>query len=417
MSNSLAIGAISATLKYLLEEKLVQLGIEESLGERPTITLLVPGDTGVDVDRTKDRINLFLYQTTLNQGWRNVGLPSLDSKGERVANPPLALDLHYLLTAFSQKPFHAEILLGYAMNLLHQVPVLTREDIRKALGKLQTSQDSAEKAIASSDLADQVEQIKIIPQSTTTEELWKLWSAMQSQYHPTVTYQVSVVLIEAQRPTRSPLPVATRNLLALPFNRPSIESITPPMPTAGAQIAIAGQNLQAEIVEVSFGVEPPISPPPASISANQIQVTLPATLRAGINTVQVLQRLDFGTPSPDEPHRGLESNVLAFMLAPSIALAVNTITAGQNLTVSIDPPVSREQRVALIIGDRSIGISPRPIADPPTNTLDIPIPANFPKGTFLVRLRVDGAESPLEIDRQVDSPTFNLYIGPKITIV
>ncbi|MGL4622377.1 MAG: Pvc16 family protein, partial [Chroococcidiopsis sp.] len=316
-----------------------------------------------------------------------------------------------------QKPFHAEVMLGYAMNLFHQVPVLTRDDIRKALKKLQESQDSLEKALATSDLAAQIEQIKIIPQSTNIEELSKLWSALQSQYHPTVIYQISVVLIEAQRPTKSPLPVATRNLVALHFNRPSIKSISPQMPIAGTKITLTGQNLQAEIVEVSFGVEPPISPLKADISAKQIQVTLPAALKAGINTVQVLHKLYFGTTSADEPHRGFESNILPFMLAPRISLPATPVTRGQNLTVSlIEPPISREQRVTLIIGDRAISIPPRPVDTAPITTLDVPIPDNFPTGTFLVRLRVDGAESPLEIDRQSDSPTFNQYIGPKITI-
>jgi hypothetical protein len=416
MSNSLAIGAVSATLKYLLEEKLVQLGLESSLGERPTITLSVPGETGAEVDRTKDRLNLFLYQTTLNQGWRNVGMPSLDSKGERVANPPLALDLHYLLTAFSQKTFHAEVMLGYAMNLFHQVPVLTRDDIRKALQKLQASPNSAEKAIASCDLADQIEQIKIIPQSTNTEELWKLWSAMQSQYHPTVTYQISVVLIESQRPSKSPIPVASRNLLSLPFNRPSIESISPPIPTVGSQITLTGQNLQAEIVEVNFGVAPAFTPARADIAAKQILVTLPTTLKAGINTVQILHLLSFGTTSPSEPHRGFESNVLPFMLAPSITLPANTVVAGQNLSITIAPAISREQRVVVIIGDRAIAIPPRPVDTLPITTINVAIPANFLKGNFLLRLRVDGAESPLEIDRQPGSPTFNQYIGPQLTI-
>lgn len=50
-------------------------------------------------DRKRNQVNLFLYQVTPNPGWRNTGLPSLDSRGDgRLSNPPLALDLHYLLT-------------------------------------------------------------------------------------------------------------------------------------------------------------------------------------------------------------------------------------------------------------------------------------------------------------------------------
>ena len=50
-----------------------------------------------------------------------------------LSNPPLALNnLHYLLSAYSGGDLHAEILLGYAMQLLHEMPVLTRAAIRTA---------------------------------------------------------------------------------------------------------------------------------------------------------------------------------------------------------------------------------------------------------------------------------------------
>ena len=71
---------------------------------------------------------------TPNQGWRNVNLPSRNGTGERLTNPPLALNLHYLLTAYGAQDFNAEILLGYAMQLLHETPVFARRDIRLAHG-------------------------------------------------------------------------------------------------------------------------------------------------------------------------------------------------------------------------------------------------------------------------------------------
>ena len=42
------------------------------------------------------QLNLYLYQVTPNQGWRNAAQPSRDANGARLTNPPLALDLHYL---------------------------------------------------------------------------------------------------------------------------------------------------------------------------------------------------------------------------------------------------------------------------------------------------------------------------------
>jgi hypothetical protein len=371
----------------------------------------------------KDRLNLFLFQTTPNPGWRNVGLPSRDSRGQPLTNPPLALDLHYLLTAYSREAFHAEIMLGYAMQLLHEFPVLTRDGIRSALRSLASSDSAAEKALAAADLADQIEQVKISPQSMNTEEMSKLWSAIQSQYRPTAVYQASVVLIEGQRPTKAALPVRDRKLIALPFNRPVIETVSPQVILAEGALIIQGQNLKADIVQVNFGTEPAITPNPADITNTQIRVQLPAELRAGINTIQIVHPLDFGTGSPSEPHRGFESNIVAFMLAPRITtvpqppLTVLQVPQGDTLTLSVEPPVGRNQKVTLLIGDRAIAIPSRSATgSEPTTNLSFPIPSDFPKDIFLMRLRVDGAESPLEVDTSPNSPTFNQYIGPKLEI-
>src|SRR5207237_7602250 len=81
----------------------------------------------------KSRLNLFLYQVTPNSAWRNVGLPSRNGEGERISNPPLPLNLHYLLTAYGAEEMHSEILLGYGMQLIHETPILTRNAIRTPL--------------------------------------------------------------------------------------------------------------------------------------------------------------------------------------------------------------------------------------------------------------------------------------------
>ena len=85
---------------------------------------------------TSPQLNLFLYQVTPNQGWRNVG-PAVRRRrrASRLTNPPLALDLHYLLTAYGAADFEAEILLGYGMQVLHEHPVLDRQAIRDSFAR------------------------------------------------------------------------------------------------------------------------------------------------------------------------------------------------------------------------------------------------------------------------------------------
>src|SRR5215813_1058101 len=127
-------------------------------------------------------------------------LPSRSAvTGERLSNAPLALDLHYVLTAYGKADFQAEILLGYAMHLLHERPVLDRAAIRRALNPspLDVSMlPPAFQALTASDLADQVELIKITPATMSSDDMSKLWAAIQSHYRPSSAYQVSVVLIE-----------------------------------------------------------------------------------------------------------------------------------------------------------------------------------------------------------------------------
>jgi hypothetical protein len=110
--------------------------------------------------------------------------------------------------------------------------------------------------------------------------------------------------------------------------------------------------------------------------------------------------VDFGSGAPTEPHRGVESNVAAFILAPQIATAA-PIAAPQDstLTLAIVPPVGRTQRAALLVGSRTLPIPARDAAGPDTSaSLDFPIPADFPIGDHLLRVQIDGAESPLEVD-------------------
>ena len=52
--------------------------------------------------------------------------------------------------------------------------------------------------------------VTITQEPMDTEEMSRLWSAIQAHYRPTASYVVSVVLIEARSPSRTPLPVLSR---------------------------------------------------------------------------------------------------------------------------------------------------------------------------------------------------------------
>ena len=107
---------------------------------------------------------------------------------------------------------------------------------------------------------------------------------------------------------------------------------------------IDGQRLRGDTTRVLIDEEE-IVPNDDDVTAARIVIALPATLQPGLHSVQVAHRVDFETGLPSDPHRGVESNVAAFVLSPEITTPA-PIAAARNttLTLTIDPPVGRAQR-------------------------------------------------------------------------
>jgi hypothetical protein len=330
------------------------------------------------------------------------------------------------------------------MQRLHETPVLTRNAIRTSLAPpSQVGGDLTPqmKALFSSELAEQIEQIKIVPETPNTEEISRLWSALGAHYRPTAAYQASVVLIESRQSTKSALPVRARNIYVVPFSQPVIEEIKsqakPGDPivsnqpiVAGQNLVMAGRGLRAAEVRINIGgVEK--TPVPDDVTDTQIILAFPAALKAGVQGVQVMHRRLLGIPPVS--HRGVESNLEAFVLRPSIDPANVFFASGPGpaisgtVTVSVTPPVGDEQRVLLLLNQFVPAADPPvktesesysflapsriPPVGPPGSSQTIAIPISGAKaGTYLVRIQVDGAESVLNTDAD------GRFNSPQVTI-
>ncbi|HEY4086595.1 MAG TPA: DUF4255 domain-containing protein [Bryobacteraceae bacterium] len=434
MSNALGVASVSFVLVDLLNNGLIDRDISASVGDI-SVTALAPDQ--VEAAQGKSQLNLFLYNVTQNEAWRNMNFPSLNAQGERINNPPLALNLHYLLTAYGIEQYHAEILLGYGMQLFHENPVLMRDAIRESLaaptqvagGNLPASMLN----LFTSGLADQIEQIKIWPQMLTTEEISRLWTAFQAKYRPTAAYQVSVVLIESERSTKKALPVQTRTIKAVPFEKPIISRVlaqadlTKPALDQpifdGYILALQGQALKGETTTVLFG---DIEVAPIAVTASQVTVALPSGLLPGTQSVAVNQPMLLG--SPPEPHRGTQSAPVPFTLQPRIQTI--TPSSGQ-IDITLDLAVGPSQTALLVLNQLlpltsppasnanaytfpatpRISLASPPLSPPPPSpNLSFPIPGVDP-GTYLVRVQVADAESPL-----TPGPDGRL-VNPQVTIL
>lgn len=419
MSSALAIAAVTAILKDLLDNGIIDGNITEKTGD-VSVTTLAPELILPQKDDTSSQLGLFMYQVTFNQGWRNAGLPSFDSNGSRVGNPPLALDLHYLLTAYGLKDYDAEILLGNAMQILHETPVLTRKAIQKLLSGHPNLPGFSPKQILpfsgsdAVDLARQLESIKITPEPLSIDEMSKVWSALQKSYRPTMGYKVSVVLIESEHPTKHPLPVRSRGIYSYTFSSPFIERLTSQdkphdpiikdMPIViGQRLIILGKGLKGEVTKVRIsGIE--VVPSKDDISDTCITVQIPPELMAGAQTVQVIHKKQLGNEKRE--FQTSESDGMAFMLRPSIKS-----TDVNSKTITFNHPVGRFQRVFLLLDEYR---EPGDLLSTPlraysfqapkdngiTNTSDektekITFGEKIVPGDYLIRVRVDGAESML----------------------
>lgn len=410
MSNHQAIAAVTATLRSLLLSKLTAEGM--------TVNITVRPPDRVTVTNGSTQLNLFLYQTAQNAALRNMNLPQKLKPGE-TAPPPLALNLYYLMTAYGPDDENEDLvthqLLGKAMNVMHDHPLLGADEIKDATSSIQGS-----------DLHNQIERIRITPQPMALEEMSKLWTTFQTNFRISAAYLVAVVLIESTRPSKTPLPVLSRgaddegataqgNLTPLPL----LESIIIPggqlSAKLGDELTITGFNLSGSNLKVL--VQPPYQSSETELAIvgeskeKEIKVKLPTDptlFPAGYYKLRV------------KVHKEGEvfdrsTNTLLFAVAPKItvpALPHEVARVGQDVTLNVtaEPQVLPEQHAALLLGEMEVVAAPR---EQKTDPLVFLI-KNAPVGEHLVRLRVDGVDS-LFVDTTKTPLVFDKKQTVKIT--
>lgn len=410
MSNAIAIAAVTATLRSLLET-----GVRADPDLNDTTVTTQPLDRARDAATTTNQLNLFLYHALPNAAWSNGDASGRVRPGE-TGLPPLGLKLYYLMTAFGRgddttQPFSHQ-LLGQAMSVLHDHPLLGADEIRAATAV----------ALPRSDLDQQLERVRITLQPLSLEDVSKLWTGLQTQYRLSVAYEVTVVLIDSARATRTPLPVLSRGVrapssLVPPF--PGLQEAVPasgqPSVRLGETLSLGGHHLDGTNVGVVFHHpswgDPVELAPQAGATATRILVGIPnqpATWPAGFYTVAVrVQR-------PGETERRT-TNELSFSLAPTMTIAPQTAPAGDiTFTTTCSPLIAVEprgpdfrfaQRAVLLLRDREIPATPPASGTTPVGTLTF-VAARVAAGEYFARLRVDGVDS-LLVDRSVTPPVFD----------
>ena len=139
-------------------------------------------------------------------------------------------------------------------------------------------------------------------------------------------------------------------------------------------------------------------------------------LKIGLHSLQVEQdvMLTEVTGQPPVQRKGFQSNVVGFLLLPKLgAVAPPTATAGDTITVNVQPAVTATQEKTLLLGDNAVPALPVPFNSPPSNIIQFKLPlAPDPlilPGKYFLRVRIDGAESRLQFDKVTQEYTLPTY--------
>ncbi|HEY2475796.1 MAG TPA: DUF4255 domain-containing protein [Candidatus Cybelea sp.] len=412
MSNSLAIAAVTATLRNLLTQG---IQMEPDLVDT-TVTTMLPDRARVSSD-TANQVNLFLYQATPNAGWRNLDLPTRTRPGES-GFPPLALNLYYLVTAYGREndqsqPYSHE-LLGRAMSILHDHPVLGQDEIQAAL--------------PGNDLYTQIERIRFTLQPLGVEEIYRLWTGFQTPYRTSVSYEATVVLIDSSLPTNAALPVLTRGrptyfggqadggaIVVPSVMPPAVSSILPAASAVfGQTLTLQGDRLAGDTVTVSLvsaSLTLPVTVTAASASNGTLTFAIPSGPQPIPNSKST-QTLPSGLYSVGVTvtHAGISfsSNALPLAIGPAItsglpATVKSSAKTTPTLILGCDPPIQANQRASLLLGGMEIVAN---AFTAPASSLTFSL-AGVPAGVYYARLRVDGADSAIVADMTKTPPAFD----------
>jgi Pvc16 N-terminal domain len=368
VSDFRAIGGVTATLQTLLVDR---MELPDGMTAVP-VTIGPPPFSVTDANphREEARLNLFLYRVTENGYLQNQEIPGR-SASSGYGHPPLSLNLHYLVTGYGNQEIQlngaaafddtdAHFVLGSAMRVLHDVPIVT--------DSLTTTRPPSGMLVLHESLRDEFERIRLSLEPLTLEDVTKVWTALALRYRLSAAYCVNVVQIESRRPRVFPRPVgrpASPTQPPLPTDPPGpgpwVQAITIQTPTItelrvrrvgstdeqpfpyaaiGDTIVLRGTSLANPETSVAFG---DLVVPASFASPLLVEAVIPDVSIAGAGTIPPERRLQPGVRTvrviannPQVPHGAVPSNEAVFMLVPAVNPATLAYAAGPPRTLTID---------------------------------------------------------------------------------
>ena len=320
------------------------------------------------------------------------------------------------------------------MHLLHERPVLDRAAIRRALDPSPLGASilpPAFQALTASDLADQVEAVTVTPEPMDTEEMSRLWSAIQAHYRPSAplprlgradrgaqadAHGAAGALARAGRPgdgqgarrRRRAEPAAavpddharrcrrTRSRGAPRRDRAARRATTSTAPSAVVRFAHrllddaerGRRSARARTRAASTSRSRPAPTADAGLAGRRLH---------GQRLADPARR-----DRPARVERGRDAARARAAAAADDGRRATRRPQRVTVTLDVSPEVRPAQEAPLTLGGDSALAEPHTT---PTSTLTFEL-GDVPPGAQWVRLTVDGVES-LLVDRSVEPPAFD----------
>lgn len=183
MAGFRSISAAGRSIQRLLE---LRFRDEEPIAGRPTSVAILRTE---DLDPanfvnlvSRPALTLFLYRVDFNKTMRAAwsGVAHNDGRSH------LALDLHFLLTAWADNAENEHLILGRALQAIEDTPILAGPLLMQA-----------------SDWAPH-ESLQLVLEDIATEAFMRIFDSLPVDYRLSVPYVARVTRIDGQRPPRDP---------------------------------------------------------------------------------------------------------------------------------------------------------------------------------------------------------------------
>ena len=149
--------------------------------------LLSSGDLQDDIgDDTT--LTLYIYRVTFNEFLRNSVVPKLSGK----STTPLSLDLHFMISVWTDSAVAEHTICAWVMQQLHQHPILDVSSLTPDGGW------------------EPGDVVQIVPSELSTEDLMRIWDAFSPDYRLSVSYTARSIRIDPEEVPGIPPVVASR---------------------------------------------------------------------------------------------------------------------------------------------------------------------------------------------------------------